>query len=204
MAVNRQHVTGGAVGFAGAIAIATPLIIQWEGFASVARHDPIDPPGIYTVCNGITNYDLPGLKPGMRFDKEHCAKLLRDHLPRYTAAIDKCVTAKISDNPRAALYSAAYNLGAGTVCKSSIVRKINAGDLKGGCDALLLYVNSKGEFRQGLLNRRRVERRLCLTPGPLPSPQRDELAGVKPAVQVDSQRPAPAAGWFGFLKRIFA
>jgi lysozyme len=103
MSVNRQHVKGGAVGFAGAIAIATPFLVGWEGFEPVARHDPIDPAGVITVCNGITNYDLPGLKPGMKFTKDECGKLLATHLPRYAAPIDKCVKVDISDHTRAAL-----------------------------------------------------------------------------------------------------
>jgi lysozyme len=161
--VTSRQVRGGAAATAAAIAIATPLVINWEGYLPVAIHDRIDPPGIYTVCNGITNYDIPGLKPGMKFTKEECAELLRKHIPRYTVPIDKCVKVPIADTTRAALYSAAYNLGAGTVCKSSIVRKINAGDLQGGCDALLLYVRANGKYLQGLMNRRKAERRLCLS-----------------------------------------
>jgi lysozyme len=156
------HWRAAAVGFAAASAIAAPFIVKWEGYDPVAKHFAIDPPGVITVCNGITNYDLPGLKRGMRFTKEQCAELLRNAIPKYAAPIDKCVKVPISDNTRAALYSAAYNLGPGTVCRGSIVRKINAGDLQGGCNALLLYTRANGKFLQGLLNRRKAERELCL------------------------------------------
>jgi lysozyme len=157
-----HHWRAAAVGFAAASAIAAPFIVKWEGYDPVARQQKIDRRGIYTVCSGITNYDLPGLKPGMRFTKEECATLLRDAIPRYAAPIDKCLKVPVSDYTRAALYSAAYNLGPGTVCKSSMVRKINAGDTRGGCDALLLYTRANGKFLQGLLNRRRAEQKLCL------------------------------------------
>jgi lysozyme len=109
--VTSQQIRGLSKGAVGAVAIATASIIAWEGYEPVARHDPIDPPGIITVCNGITNYDMPDLKVGTRFN-EQCAGLLTKHLPRYTVKVDKCVTADISENTRAALYSAAYNLGA--------------------------------------------------------------------------------------------
>lgn len=153
----------GVAATAAAIAVATPFIMQWEGIDYVAKHFAIDPPGVITVCNGITNYDLPDLKPGMTFTKGECAEMLRKAIPKYTAVIDNCVKVEISDNTRAALYSAGYNLGSGRVCKSSIVGKINAGDLRGGCDALLLYVYANGKRLKGLENRRRDERRLCLT-----------------------------------------
>jgi lysozyme len=157
-----HHWRAAAVGFAAASAIAAPFIVKWEGYDPVAKQQKIDPPGVITVCNGITNYDLPGLKRGMKFTQEQCAELLRNAIPKYAAPIDKCVKVPISDNTRAALYSAAYNLGPGTVCKGSIVRKINAGDLQGGCNALLLYTRANGKFLQGLLNRRKAERELCL------------------------------------------
>jgi lysozyme len=147
---------------AAAIALATTTIVAWEGYDSVAKQQKIDPPGVITVCQGITNYDLPGLKAGMRFTKDECATLLRTAIPKYAAPIDKCLKVPVSDNTRAALYSAAYNLGPGTVCRSSMVRKINAGDLQGGCNALLLYTRANGKFLQGLLNRRKAERELCL------------------------------------------
>lgn len=150
-------------GAAAAAAIATPFIIAWEGYDPVAKHFAIDPPGVITVCNGITNYDIPGLKPGTRYSKEECLRLLQKHLPRYTTVIDKCVRMVVSDNTRAALYSAAYNLGAERVCKSSMVRKINAGDLQGGCDAFMLYIIANGVKLKGLINRRAAERKLCLT-----------------------------------------
>jgi lysozyme len=153
---------GGIAATVAAIAVATPFVVGWEGMDNVARHFSFDPPGVITVCNGITNYDLPGLKPGMKFTDGQCADLLRKAMPKYAAPIDKCVKVPITDNTRAALYSASYNLGPGTVCKSSMVRKINAGDLNGGCDALLLYVRANGKYLQGLMNRRKAERRLCL------------------------------------------
>lgn len=157
---NTQGIVKGA---AAAVAVAAPLIIAWEGYDPVAKHFAIDPPGVITVCNGITNYDIPGLKPGTRYSKEECLALFQKHLPRYTTAIDKCVRPDISINTRAALYSAAYNLGAGTVCKSSMVRKINAGDLQGGCDAFMLYILANGKKLKGLINRRAAERKVCLS-----------------------------------------
>jgi lysozyme len=159
---SRQLKRGGAAATVAAIAMATPFVVGWEGVDYVARHFSFDPPGVVTVCNGITNYDLPGLKPGMKFTKGECAELLKKAMPKYAAPIDRCVKVPITDNTRAALYSASYNLGPGTVCKSSMVRRINAGDTRGGCDALLMYVRANGKFLQGLLNRRHAERKLCL------------------------------------------
>ena len=68
----------------------------------------------------------------------------------------------MSDNTRIAMLSFTYNVGGGALCKSSVARKINAGDLRGGCDALLLYNRANGVPLRGLTNRRVAERELCL------------------------------------------
>jgi lysozyme len=148
---------------AAALVIAIPLTKKWEGRNLVAQHFKIDPPGVITVCDGITNYDLPDLKIGDTFTDEQCDALLEEHYLRYAETIDGCVKVEIPASTRASLYDAAYNLGGGRICQSYIVRKINGGDLEGGCDVLLQYVYANRTFLQGLLNRRRDERKLCLS-----------------------------------------
>lgn len=148
---------------AAALAIALPFTAKWEGDDGlVAKHLSIDPPGVVTVCRGITNYDIPTLKIGDRYTREQCDDLYIKSYLKYAATIDKCVKVEIAAETRASLYDAAYNLGAGRICASYIVRKINNGDIEGGCDVLLQYVYANRTFLQGLLNRRRDERKLCL------------------------------------------
>jgi len=173
-APNPNAMRGLAAATVVAIGIATPFISGWEGEDLVAKQNSFDPKGVITACNGITNYDLPGLKKGMKFTHDECAQLLHDHIPKYAIPIDKCVKVEISNYTRAALYSASYNLGPGTVCKSSMVRKINAGDLQGGCDAFMLYITAKNVHGKrvvlkGLVNRRTAERKLCLQKDPTPT-----------------------------------
>jgi lysozyme len=70
----------------------------------------------------------------------------------------------------AALLDAAYNAGPAAVCRSPMVARINAGDLRAGCDAFRgWYVRSAGQERKGLVARRsgigdgrKSERDLCL------------------------------------------
>jgi len=102
--------------------------------------------------------------PGTRFTKEQCKDFLAEDLPKYAAPLQACVRGFDSMPPtrQAALVSAGYNLGSETVCRSSIVRRMNQGDIRGGCDALMLYVRANGREVQGLKNRRAAERKLCL------------------------------------------
>ena len=54
-----------------------------------------------------------------------------------------------------------YNVGEAAFCKSSIVKRLNAGDYAGACEGFRPYVLAGGQFRQGLLNRRIDEIALC-------------------------------------------
>lgn len=155
------HGTTSAV-TAAAMAIALPFIASWEGDDGlVAKHLAIDPPGVITVCQGITNYDIPTLKEGDTYSREQCDQMFAEHLLHYTFTIDNCVKVEVPASTRASLYSAGYNLGAGRVCASNIVRKINAGDLEGGCEVLLQYIKANGVVLRGLQRRRAAEFKLC-------------------------------------------
>jgi lysozyme len=97
--------------------------------------------------------------------------LLAKSLPKYLTPLQKCVTVELPVKTMAALLDASYNAGPAAVCRSPMVKKMNAGDIKGGCNAFEgWYVRSDGQVRRGLVARRsglagdkRVnEKQLCL------------------------------------------
>ncbi len=75
------------------------------------------------------------------------------------------VKVPLTQNQFDALVSFAYNIGAGAFRDSTALRKINAGDLAGGAEAMKLFNKSDGQVVQGLVNRRNDEVRLFNTPG---------------------------------------
>ncbi|ACF01583.1 glycoside hydrolase family 24 [Rhodopseudomonas palustris TIE-1] len=160
-AVTKRKVAG--LSAAGAM-FAAILFGHWEGMSLVARHLPFDPPGVITVCGGITNYDWPWLKVGMKFTEHECIKAQADAMQRYGAQVAACVPG-LADMPphrQAALASFAGNLGAGKICNRtdrykrnpSIAENLNAGRVREACDAMVKFVYANGTFLQGLLNRR--------------------------------------------------
>lgn len=144
------------VGGGAAIALATPLIMGFEGLYTKAYRDPV---GIPTICYG----HIENVKMGDKFTPAQCKELLQKDLPRYDKQVLKCIKVPMSNGTHAALISFTYNVGGGALCKSSVARKINAGDLRGGCDALLLYNKAGGRVLKGLERRRAEERKLCLS-----------------------------------------
>ena len=145
-------------GWAATLVVAVPLLVAFEGLARTAWHDRIDPRGVNTVCYG----HIEDVQLGDSYTKIECEEMLAKDLPRYEAMVRKCIKVEMPPRRHAAVLSFTYNLGGGALCKSSVARRLNAGDVRGGCDAMLAYNKSTGVVRKGLVRRREAERRLCL------------------------------------------
>ena len=145
--------TAGAL--AAAMALAVPLVAKWEG----KRNDPyLDIVGIATVCYGETNVAM------RRYSDAECSAMLRKSLTdSYAVPVIRC-TPILADRPYqlAAASSLAYNIGTTAYCRSTVARRFNAGDFVGACNGFLSWSYAGGRQVQGLLNRRRDERKLCL------------------------------------------
>jgi lysozyme len=152
MATTKKKVGLSAAG----AACAAALVAHWEGMSLVAVHEKFDPPGVITVCGGITNFDWPWLKVGMKFTEAECKKALEEVPQRYAAEVVECVPSLPTMPPhrQGAIASFAVNLGAGKICNTSIGRDLNAGRIRQACDAMVQYVRANGTFLQGLYNRR--------------------------------------------------
>lgn len=140
---------------AGSLAIATPLVSHFEGKRLSAYRDAI---GVPTVCYGHTQT----ARIGQTLSNEECTRLLQRDLGDAFAAVDRHVDVDLPDTRRAALASWVFNLGEGALMRSTLLRKLNAGDTIGACDEMLRWVYAGGEKLRGLVRRREVERELCL------------------------------------------
>src|SRR5450830_1636182 len=103
---------------AAVLAITIPFLGLWEGVDHVARHQRIDPAGVITYCNGLTNFDNPDVRVGEVFSDAQCATLLRGELPRYLRMVDRQITVAMPPHRYAAILSFTYNAGEGTLRKS--------------------------------------------------------------------------------------
>lgn len=144
------------------LAIIVPFLGAWEGIDHVARHQAIDPGGIITYCNGLTNYDNPNIKEGEIFSDAQCAKLLSGELPRYAAMVDRQIHVSMPPHRYSSILSFTYNEGEGTLHRSSIRTDMNAGRTTQACNDLLKYDIANGKVLVGLENRRKAERGYCL------------------------------------------
>lgn len=140
----------------GAIAIAAAVIPSLEG----VEHKPYqDVVGVWTVCYGHTGADIIKSKT---YTEAECQALLNKDLRAVASQVDSLIKRPIPDTTRAALYSFAYNVGAGAFRQSTLLKKINAGDTVGACNELRRWTYAGGKQWKGLMNRREIEREVCL------------------------------------------
>lgn len=158
--------TGVTIASAAAIALAVPAVKAYEGLWLTAKVDTIGTGRPVTACYGETE----NVKLGQRFTEKECSDLLAKKLVRYDAEIGRCIHVELPDYTRAALVSFAYNVGSAGACRSSTIAKMNAGDIRGGCEALMQWTRAQGRVVQGLVNRRAKERKLCLAGLDAPTP----------------------------------
>ena len=141
------------------IAASAAFVAPWEGLRTDAYQDVV---GVWTVCYGETK----GVKRGDRYTPAECSAMLERELQSYAADLGRCLKAPLPEGAAVAFLSLSYNIGTGAACKSTAVRRANAGDLYGACDGLLMWnkgrINGKLQMIPGLKNRREAEHRLCI------------------------------------------
>jgi lysozyme len=142
-------------GIAGAaLAIAGGVIARWEGTHYKAYLDVV---GIPTICTGHTR----GVKMGDVATKAQCEAYLIEDMRIAEQAVDRCISHPLPAHVRGALISATYNIGPKIVCESTLRKKMNAGDIEGGCRELLRWDNAGGKKYRGLTLRRQHEFSIC-------------------------------------------
>ncbi|TPD93622.1 lysozyme [Pantoea vagans] len=152
---NRLLAAAGA----GALTLAITLLGGPDGLEGRRYVPYLDVAGVLTVCDGHTGTDIVRNRT---YTDQECDTLLRADLKPVQADVDSLVTVNLSDYQRAALYSFAYNTGTDAFSRSSLLKKLNAGDKTGACNELRRWVFAGGRKWKGLMNRRETERALCL------------------------------------------
>ncbi|HII0574674.1 TPA: lysozyme [Salmonella enterica subsp. diarizonae serovar 48:i:z] len=153
----KRLIAGGA----GAIAIAAALITGPNGNDGLegVRYQPYqDVVGVWTVCYGHAGKDII---LGKAYTKAECQALLDKDLALVAARIDPLIKVGIPESERAAFYSFAYNVGTDAFAKSTLLKKLNAGDQAGACNELKRWTYAGGKQWKGLVTRREIEREVC-------------------------------------------
>lgn len=152
------------------IAVAA-LSLSAAGLVSIALHEgytdravqplPGDKP---TIGFGTTE----GVKMGDRITPPQAlARALAD-VQKFEGALKQCVRVPMHQHEYDAFLSFSYNVGSSAFCKSSMARKLNAGDYLGACAEFSRWTFFQGKDCRdpahkcgGLVQRRAEERAKC-------------------------------------------
>lgn len=148
----------GLIAVVGAVAAAALLSFTpaWEGTELTTYRDL---GGVLTYCTGATE----NAQWGKTYTPEQCRAQLDRDLERHASGIANCVSFdRLTVGQKVAFVDAAYNIGVSAFCGSSMARRASAGDMRGSCDALLMWDKVGGKQVRGLTRRRQAEREICL------------------------------------------
>lgn len=151
--------------------ILAALVLSAAGLVGIVAHEgysdkPIVPVkgDVLTLGFGTTG----GIKPDDRTTPPKALARAMLDIQSYEGALKRCVVAPLYQHEYDAFVSLAYNIGPTAFCKSTLVKKLNAGDYAGACAEIRRWTwfNGKDCNRpenkcSGLANRRESEYRQC-------------------------------------------
>ena len=136
------------------------LICDFEGKRLVAYDDGV---GVWTIGFGTTIYPNGiKVKKGDVCTEAQAKAYMAHDLKKFELAVNNVVTVPLSQNQFDALVSLAYNIGTNAFKNSTLVKKLNAGDIRGAANQFDVWVKAGGKRMQGLVNRRAKEKALFL------------------------------------------
>jgi len=130
------------------------FITKEEGARNKAYKDT---KGLWTIGVGHLIKDDEKDLINATLTNDQVEELLRSDLKWCSEAVESSVKVPLSQNQFDALYSLCFNIGATAFKNSTVVKRINANDLKGAADAILMW-NKPAVLE----NRRKREKELFL------------------------------------------
>lgn len=158
-------------------------ITQREGNKLKAYRDT---KGIWTIGVGHTAAaGAPAPKAGMTITAAKSDEILARDLADVEAAVNSAVKVPVSQNQFDAMVSLAFNIGNGGFKRSTVVKRLNAGDVAGAGAAFMMWNKPKE-----IIGRRKTEQKQFLSGGKAPrkptKPTKPAIAGDLTMKQVNS------------------
>lgn len=186
------------------------LVKEFEGF--VPKWYPDAAYGWKVPTIGYGHTDAAGnpkyaTNKGLVLSEADATDILRNDVQKYADAVSNAVKVPLTDNQFDALVSFTYNLGPGNLNKSTLLRKLNAGDYDGAANEFGKWVKAGGKTLNGLVRRRKAEADLFRSPvssAPSVAESTPDSTGTKAAAIGIAAALAAIGAWFSDLfERLF-
>lgn len=132
------------------------LTKYFEGLRLTAYQDSV---GVWTIGYGHTG---PEVCKGLACTEDRATELLLKDVATAVAAVNRLAIVKLEQHQFDALVDFAFNVGAGKLAHSTLLREVNAGNFAAAADQFLLWVHAGGSVLPGLLRRRKAAKALFL------------------------------------------
>ncbi|CAK0744541.1 lysozyme [Gammaproteobacteria bacterium] len=129
------------------------LVKQFEGLRLKVYKDAA---GLPTI--GYGHLIKPGEKFAAGITEKQAELMLVGDLVSAQEAVRKWVNVALTQGQFDALVSLVFNFGAGNFRKSTLLKKLNAGDFAGVADEFLRWNKAGGKVAEGLRRRRMAEK----------------------------------------------
>lgn len=130
------------------------LIKQYEGLSLKAY---LCPAKVYTIGYGHTG---PEVNNNTRYTQERADLVLEDDILKFCRIVTDIVKVPINNNQFSALVCLAFNIGGQAFSSSTLVKLLNAGDIKSASAQFLRWNRVNGKILEGLTRRRQSEKDL--------------------------------------------
>lgn len=127
---NRSLIAILVLSAAGLVGIAVD-----EGYTAKAVPDPVKGTAVPTIGFGTTG----GVRMGDTTTPVKALERKLSDVQKYEGAIKQCVKVPLYQYEYDAYINLAYNIGPHAFCTSTIVKRLNAQDYPGACDAILMW-----------------------------------------------------------------
>lgn len=133
-----------------------PIIRKFEGLKLRAY---LCPANIWTIGYGNTFYENGSkVQEGDKITLDRADKLLFFVVQKFEAEVKKLVNSNINENQLGSLTSFAFNVGAGNLAKSTLLKKVNANPNDATIrDEFMRWTKAGGKVLNGLVTRRKAE-----------------------------------------------
>jgi len=155
----------------------SPKAIEMISHHEGVRQNPYRCPAkLWTVGVGHVMFPIQGLlkidqrdtfvpppEAMRKYSMEEVDAILRSDLARFEKGVATYCPVPLTQGQFDALVSFSFNVGLGTLQRSTMRQKVNRGDMAGAAEELLKYCMAGGKILKGLQNRRIDERAVFLS-----------------------------------------
>jgi len=149
------------------------LALSAAGFVGIISHEGWSDRAVPPLAGDVpthgfgttTRADGSPLRLGEPITPPQAVVRALQDVQKFDAALKRCVSVPLHQHEYDAYLSLAYNIGAEKFCKSTLVRKLQAGEYSAACREILRWDKFQGQPLRGLTLRREREYRQCMGEG---------------------------------------